>query len=122
MSALILVVDDDERSRRLAVDVLRHEGHIVVACVSGEEALEQIQAQRPDLVLLDIQMAGISGLDVLAWLRASAQYAGLPVIAMTASVKLAQEDFAAFLPKPLSIRHMVATVHRHLDPAKVPKR
>jgi len=120
MSALIVVVDDDERSRKLACDVLRHEGHSVVACNSGEEALVQVQAQRPDLMLLDIQMSGISGLDVLAWLRARPEYAGLPVIAMTASVKLAQEDFAAFLSKPLSIRNLVATVHRHLDPAKVP--
>ncbi|HSI56901.1 MAG TPA: response regulator [Ideonella sp.] len=116
MTRLILVVDDDDRSRKLAADLLRHHGHTVVALADGEAALDYLGSTRPDLVLLDLQLPGCSGLDVLAWIQRQPALQAMPVLAMTASVMpsqhgdLAQRGFAAFLGKPLSIKGLAATV------------
>ena len=125
MSQLIYVVDDDDRSRKLAVDVLSHGGHEVVGLPTGEAALERLGQQRPDLVLLDIQLPGINGLEVLAWIRQQPALAGLPVLAVTASVMpaqhgdLARAGFAMIIAKPLAIKQLIATVNQFL-PACAP--
>lgn len=123
MTAQILVVDDDERSRKLAVDLLRHHGHQVTALRDGESAAAHLALHRTDLLLLDLQLPGLSGLDLLAWIQSQTGLRGMPVVAMTASVmpsqygELSQRGFAAFLPKPLSIRMLVEVVHDCLEDA-----
>lgn len=116
MRARILVVDDDEKSRRLACDVLEHQGHSVSRAGSGEEALVVAQTQVFDLALLDIQLPGISGIDTFRALRLLPGWAKVPVIAMTASVmpdersSLMQEGFDGFVAKPLAIKDLVQRV------------
>ncbi len=124
MTQHILVVDDDEKSRRLACDVLEHRGYAVSRAGSGEEALLLAQAQVYDLALLDIQLTGISGVQTFKALRALPGWGAVPVIAMTASVmpdersSLMQEGFTAFCAKPLAIKELVKRVAAVLPAAE----
>lgn len=119
----LLVVDDDEMSRRLAYDVLTHAGYRVSACESGEDALALAGSNRFDLVLLDIQLPGINGVQTFAQLRRLPGWAQVPVIALTASVMrnerntLMTEGFDAFLTKPLSVKELVRLVRQTLESA-----
>lgn len=80
-AARILVVDDDEGIRTVVTWQLEREGFVVAGAADGEDALEQIEAAAPDLVVLDLSLPGLSGLDVLALLRRSS---AIPVIVLTA--------------------------------------
>jgi two-component system cell cycle response regulator DivK len=117
MPKRILVVEDDEKSRRLLIDVLGYHGYDVWAVDNGEQALRDAQAYAPDAALLDIQLPGISGFDVLARLRSESNGAHLPVVAVTASVmdldrrKILAAGFDAYVAKPVNIRELLATLH-----------
>ncbi len=122
----VLVVDDDEKCLKLAGDVLDFHGYTTVRATSGEAALEIARTTPLRLVLLDIQLPGISGVKTFARLRQMPVWGdGLPVIVMTASVMpadrsaLMSNGFTAFLAKPLPIKELVALVRRTLpaDPA-----
>jgi DNA-binding response OmpR family regulator len=121
MSRRILVVEDDEKSRRLLTDVLEYHGFDVCACSNGEDGLADARACRPDAALLDIELPGISGFDVLAGLRAESAGAALPVIAVTASVmdqdrkKILAAGFDAYVPKPVNIRELVSILNELLS-------
>jgi DNA-binding response OmpR family regulator len=113
----ILIVEDDEKSRRLLTDVLSFHGYEVAAAENGEEGLRHAQARKPDLALLDIQLPGISGFELLMGLRkAQGGEARYPVVAVTASVmeqdrrKILAAGFDAFVSKPVNIRELLATV------------
>src|SRR5712664_147934 len=112
MPRRILVVEDDEKSRRLLIDVLGYHGYDVWAVDNGEQALRDAQAYAPDAALLDIQLPGISGFDVLARLRSESNGAHLPVVAVTASVmdldrrKILAAGFDAYVAKPVNIREL----------------
>lgn len=112
MTVRILVVDDDEKSRRLAADVLEHQGYAVTRAASGEDAIALARDQHQDLVLLDIQLPGIGGVDTLHTLRNLPGWGKVPVIAVTASVMpreragLMREGFDGFLAKPLAIKDL----------------
>jgi len=116
MNTTVHVIDDDDKSRKLLRDVLEHAGYTVVSAASGTEALTQLQAHAPALVLLDIQLPGLSGYEVLRWLRAQPGGATVPVFAVTASVMPAERSsmvaagFTGYLPKPLSVRTLMQTV------------
>jgi DNA-binding response OmpR family regulator len=121
MARRILVVEDDEKSRRLLKDVLQFHGFDVCAVPSGEEGLADAKLCCPDAALLDIQLPGISGFDVLAQLRAESTGASMPVIAVTASVmdqdrkKILAAGFDAYVPKPVNIRELVAILNELLS-------
>jgi CheY-like chemotaxis protein len=116
----ILVVEDDEKSRRLLVDVLGYHGYEVSAVESGEDALEALRTVHLDAALLDIQLPGISGFQVLSALRASSN-ARLPVVAVTASVmdhdrkKILAAGFDAYIAKPVNIRELLDTLEKLLS-------
>ena len=80
----ILVVDDDANNRAVVAAQLKNDGFVVRVAASGEQALEMIDAQLPDLILLDIMMPGISGLDLAEILRAEERTATIPIIMLTA--------------------------------------
>jgi two-component system, cell cycle response regulator DivK len=110
----ILIVEDDEKSRRLLTDVLAFHGYEVAATENGEEALRNALTRKPDLALLDIQLPGISGFEVLMGLRkAQRGEARYPVVAVTASVmeqdrrKILAAGFDAFVSKPVNIRELL---------------
>ena len=115
MAKRILVVEDDEKSRRLLMDVLGYHGYEVSAVESGELGLELLRAGRFDAALLDIQLPGISGFDVLSQLR-SGSAARIPVVAVTASVldldrkKILAAGFDAYVSKPVNIRELLQTL------------
>ena len=119
MARRILIVEDDEKSRRLLSDVLAYHGYEVAAVRSGEEALRTAAARAPDAALLDIQLPGITGFEVLAGLREPRCCGALlPVVAVTASVmeqdrkKILAAGFSAFVSKPVNIRELLATLDR----------
>jgi CheY-like chemotaxis protein len=119
-----MVVEDDEKSRRLLTDVLEYHGFEVAANASGEEALAGARDAAPDAALLDIELPGINGFDVLARLRAESKGAELPVIAVTASVmdhdrkRILAAGFDAYIPKPISIQQLVTTLNELLENKK----
>ncbi|MCS6963455.1 MAG: GAF domain-containing protein [Thermoflexus sp.] len=120
--AHILIVDDDVGTRSLLQDTLRNHGFQVTAFGNAVEALAWIEAQRPDLVLMDLKPAGMSGLDALARLKANPKTTDIPVVIMTASatdplgkrrqaLAIGATDF--FL-KPFPLEEFVATIRRLL--------
>ena len=121
--SVILIVEDDEKSRRLIRDVLNHQGYETLETDRGEEALDLMRVHHPDLVLLDILLPGMSGLDTVREIRNDAGIAATPVIAVTASVmdndrdKIRAAGFDAFEPKPLNLRAFLETVRSFAQPA-----
>lgn len=114
----ILVVEDDEKSRRLLSDVLGFHGFQVLALDSGERALREAAAWRPDVALLDIQLPGMTGFQLLDGLRAL--FGTMPVIAVTASVmdhdreRIVGAGFDAYIPKPVNIRQLLEILRDQL--------
>lgn len=81
--ANILIVDDEVELAENLADLLEFEGYNIEMSHSGEDALEKVAANKPDIVLLDIQLPGLSGIEVLEKLKA--EYSGLPVVMVSAS-------------------------------------
>src|SRR3970040_1515538 len=84
MSSRVLIVEDEPDIRELVVHHLKREGYQVSAAASGEEALRQVQAAPPDLVLLDLMMPAMDGLEVCRRLRHDPATASLPIVMLTA--------------------------------------
>jgi len=112
----ILIIDDDPCSRKLARDVLSHVGYAIREAANAEDGLALAYSERPRLVLMDVQLPGMSGVDALGRLRADPVTAGIPVIAVTAlamksdRARLAAAGFDAYLEKPLDVRTLAAVV------------
>jgi CheY-like chemotaxis protein len=115
---LILIVEDDEKSRRLLRDVLRVKGYETVETESAEEGLEMARALNPALILMDIRLPGMSGLDALAVLRAQTQTRTIPVVAVTASLMSQQHgivvtaEFDALQRKPICVSDLLMTMEQ----------
>ena len=120
MAYKILVVDDEPTIVRLMEFVLARQGHDMVVAVNGEEALQKIRTEQPDLVLLDIMMPRIDGYEVAQQLRADPATAALPIIMLSA--KAQGEDIRRgvevgvdeYVTKPFSPEHLVSVVSTHL--------
>jgi two-component system, OmpR family, phosphate regulon response regulator PhoB len=120
--SLIFVVDDDPDVRDLVEYKLVQSGHAVMHACNGQEALVQVPAAHPALLLLDVMMPGLSGFDVLERLRALDATKALPIIMLTA--KAQDSDVARGLTlgasdyvfKPFSPRELVSRVNLHLEP------
>src|SRR4029450_2848250 len=80
----ILVVDDTAHNVKMLVDLLSAKGYETVTAPSGQEGLDQVEAERPDLVLLDVMMPGMDGYEVCRRIRANPEHAMLPVVMVTA--------------------------------------
>ena len=122
--SLVLIVEDNEKNMKLARDILQAKGFKTVEAVTGEEGVKLAKEKKPDLVLMDIQLPGISGIDAFKQLRADVNTARIPVIALTASVtptdrsQITAAGFDAFVSKPINLKAFVATVKRLLEGAK----
>ena len=120
MAATVLVVDDDALTRKLAAERLERRGLRVLRAGDGAEALRIARAELPDLVLLDIQMPGMSGFDVLHAIRSEPALAALKLVAMTASVmpddqgRMQREGFDAVLAKPFRRNELLNLVGAQL--------
>ena len=115
---MILLVEDDEKCRRLMKDVLEHQGSTVLETDCGEIGLDLIRQRHPQLVLMDIRLPDISGLDAIREIRGDAEIAATTVIAVTASVmgnvreKIHAASFDGFEPKPLNLKDFLGTIRR----------
>jgi two-component system cell cycle response regulator DivK len=113
---LILVVEDNEKNRRLARDVLRVKGYRVVEAESAEAALACVAGEVPDLVLMDIHLPGMNGIQALQRLRDIEATRAVPVIAFTASVmpqdkhEITSAGFDGFVAKPINLREFLETI------------
>ena len=98
MNRAVLVVDDDPRSRKLARDTLASLGYVVIEATTAEQAVELAGHVPPALILMDIRLPGMSGLEALVELRANQALKGVPVVAVTAVVVVV----AIVVPEPMS--------------------
>jgi two-component system cell cycle response regulator DivK len=120
----VLIVEDNDKNMKLARDVLQNKGYQTLEAVTGEEGVKLAKENIPDLVLMDIQLPGINGIEAFKQLRADAKTAKIPVVALTASVTptdrsaITAAGFDAFVSKPISLKEFVDTVKRLVEGAK----
>ena len=118
---LILIIEDDEKSRKLVRDVLGLKGYRTVETDTAEEGIRVAQQQRPALILMDIHLPGMNGIEALQSLRRDVATSAIPVIAVTASVmndqrqQVTDAGFNALERKPINIADFLKTVRRVLD-------
>jgi two-component system cell cycle response regulator DivK len=107
---LVLIVDDNEKNRKLARDVLRHAGFRTAEAGTGGDAVSLAAEQLPDLVLMDIRLPDMDGTEALRLLKADERTAGIPVVALTAVAmtgdrdRFLEEGFDDYLEKPINVR------------------
>jgi two-component system cell cycle response regulator DivK len=117
----VLIVEDNEKNMKLARDVLQAKGYQTLEAETGEEGVRLAKERKPDLVLMDIQLPGINGIEALRQLRADPATAGVPVVAVTASAmtqdrqKILAAGFDAYQSKPISVRPFLELVRDVLD-------
>ena len=113
----ILVVEDESPIRELLAEVLRGEGHRVLAAADGLAALALLDRETPDLVLTDAMMPGLDGLGLAARMRADPRTAGVPVVLMSAAVPARPDglDGVGFLAKPFDLDRLLGVVAAALD-------
>jgi len=114
---LILIVEDDPKNLKLVRDTLQVKGYRTIEAGTGEEGIQLAREQQPALVLMDIQLAGISGVEAFRQIRADPMTRTIPVIAVTASErqKIMPAGFDGFQGKPISVRELLDTIRRLLD-------
>jgi len=118
---LILIVEDNDKNRKLVRDVLTFKGYEVIESETGEEGVRLAQERRPSLVLMDIRLPGIDGVEALRRLRAEQTTRGIPVMAMTASVmsedrqKIMAAGFDGYQAKPIDVTGFVTAVREMID-------
>lgn len=120
MAKTVLIVEDNDLNLKLLNDLLQAEGYSTVCARSGEEAVEAARRQPPDLVMMDIRLPGISGLEATQILKADLALKGIPVVAVTAYAMDGDEEKIlaggcdGFLEKPFSIESLLAMLRRFL--------
>ena len=119
----VLVVEDHADSRELLSQLLSHEGAVVLTAHDGLAALHTLEARIPDVILADLPMPGMDGLDFARRVKANARWAAVPIIATTAHTRSADfqatlsAGFAAHLVKPVDWELLLRTIERFLVPA-----
>ena len=122
MSKCILVVEDQEDNRRILRDLLGSAGYALIEAESGEEALTAVETQRPDLILMDIQLPVMDGYEAARRIKSNPDMKAVPIIAMTAYALAGDEAKAlaagcnGYVTKPFSPRALLAKVREHLGP------
>jgi len=118
--ARVLIVEDNPANMRLAVFLLESAGHTVLSAANGEAGLAVARRERPDLILMDIQLPGMDGLQATALLKRDEAMRAIPVIALTALAMKGDEERIrtagcdGYIAKPLDYHEFLATVATHL--------
>ena len=118
---LILIIEDNEKNRKLARDVLQIKGYKTIESETAEEGLKLALEKSPALVLMDIQLPGMDGIRALKQLRANPQTKNIPVIAITASAMtnnrqtMLAEGFDGYQSKPISVKNFLGELERVLS-------
>ena len=121
MSKTILVVEDDDLNLKLFNELLQASGYDTLQASDGHDAVEISRRRRPDLVLMDIRLPGLSGLEATQRIKADPETAHIPIVAVTANAMKGDEDAVlnggcdGYIAKPIKIEHFLATVSRFLN-------
>ena len=121
--SVVLIVEDNEKNMKLARDILMAKGYQTLEAVTGEEGVKLAKEKQPDLILMDIQLPGINGIEAFKQIRAHTPTAKVPVVAVTASVtptdrsEISAAGFDAFISKPINLKEFVDTVKRLVEAA-----
>lgn len=127
MKKTVLIVEDNELNMKLFNDLLEAHGYATLKTSHGIEAMELARAHKPDLILMDIQLPEVSGLEVTRWLKADEELKSIPVIAITAFAMKGDEErireggCEAYMSKPISVAKFIATVKTYLEAESAPK-
>jgi len=117
----ILIVEDNEKNMKLARDILRAKGYDTLEAVNGLDGVRLALQYKPDLVLMDIQLPDINGIEAFQRIRADPSTASVPVVAFTASVtvndrsRIGEAGFSGFIGKPINLKEFVETVKRLVE-------
>ena len=117
----VLIVEDNELNMKLFNDLLEAHGYFTLQTKDGVEALRMARAHRPDLILMDIQLPEVSGLEVTKWLKEDDELRSIPIIAVTAFAmkgdeqKIRDGGCEAYIAKPISVASFMSTVERFLS-------
>ncbi len=117
----ILIVEDNEKNMKLVRDVLQAKGYATIEALTGEDGVRLAIERKPDLILMDIQLPGINGIEALRQLRANPETATIPTVAVTASVMqhdrkhITEAGFDGYLGKPINLKEFLETVRSLLD-------
>jgi two-component system, cell cycle response regulator DivK len=118
--SLILIVEDNEKNMKLVRDVLRVKGYATLEATTAEEGIQLAVEHRPDLVLMDIHLPGMNGIEARRVLRADPATSKIPVIAVTASVmqqdrkQITEAGFEGYVGKPINLKEFLGAVQAML--------
>jgi CheY-like chemotaxis protein len=118
--AKVLIVDDIESNRKLIADALEKSNLILHEAVSGQDAMDSVVQDKPDLILMDLRMPGMDGMTAAGLLRKNKKTRFIPIIALSASVKAKQKEeapeviFDDYLTKPIDVGELLEIVKKHL--------
>ena len=120
MAKTILIVEDNDLNMKLINDLLQAHGYETMQTMDGRDVLQLARENRPDLIIMDIQLPEISGLEVTKMLKADDELKDIPVIAVTAFAmkgdeeRIRQGGCEAYISKPISVMHFLETIRQHL--------
>ena len=123
MKKTVLIVEDNELNMKLFGDLLEAHGYGTLKTGNGIEAIELARSHHPDLIIMDIQLPEVSGLDVTRWLKEDDDLRSIPVIAVTAFAMKGDEErirdggCEAYLSKPISVAKFLETVRTYVKAA-----
>jgi two-component system, cell cycle response regulator DivK len=117
----VLIVEDNEKNMKLVRDVLQASGYSTFEATTGEQAVELALKHEPALVLMDVQLPGIDGVEALERMRQNERTASIPVLALTAQAMSGDRDrfleagFDGYLAKPVDVGALIEAVREHCD-------
>jgi two-component system cell cycle response regulator DivK len=120
MPKSVLICEDNELNMKLFNDLLEAHGYRTIKTANGVEAVELAKREKPDLILMDIQLPEVSGLEVIRWLKGNDETRAIPVIAITAFAmkgdeeRIRAEGCEAYLSKPIAVAKFLETVRNFL--------
>lgn len=123
MPKKILIVEDNELNMKLFADLLDAHGYETQQTREGLKAIGMARKFKPDLILMDIQLPEVSGLEVTKWIKDDESLAGIPIVAVTAFAMKGDEKrirdggCSAYIAKPISVSSFLATVRKFVEPA-----
>ena len=121
MAKTILIVEDNDLNMKLFNDLLQAHGYETVQTMDGRDVLQLTRDHSPDLIIMDIQLPEVSGLEVTKWIKEDENLRDIPVIAVTAFAmkgdeeKIRQGGCEAYIAKPISVSEFLETVQKFID-------
>ncbi|GJQ24630.1 MAG: response regulator [Planctomycetia bacterium] len=116
----VMVVEDNEKNRKLMRVVLKSKGYAVIEAATGEEALNLLKNQKPNIILMDIQLPGIDGLTLIKLIKADAMTKEIPIIAVTAYAmkgdeqKILETGCDAYVSKPINTQELPLIIEKYI--------